>query len=162
SVRQPRPVPPVTRRGCSSMPRWVIGTRTTSRRTPISWRSSGSPRKRASTWTVVWTDRLTACDRYRAKAFRVDPVPGSPGQYFAYIAYDLDLFEPGSIANLSASVIGNVFGFKPLRALRLEDMRFPAAYVKTFAGPATGIVVERERLDKFGRPLLGATVKPKL
>ena len=115
-----------------------------------------------ATWTVVWTDRLTACDRYRAKAYRVEPVPGAHGQYFAYIAYDLDLFEPGSIANLSASVIGNVFGFKPLKALRLEDMRFPAAYVKTFAGPPTGIVVERERLDKFGRPLLGATVKPKL
>jgi ribulose-bisphosphate carboxylase large chain len=115
-----------------------------------------------ATWTVVWTDRLTACDRYRAKTYRVDPVPGAPGQYFAYIAYDLDLFEPGSIANLSASVIGNVFGFKPLKALRLEDMRFPPAYVKTFAGPPTGIVVERERLDKFGRPLLGATVKPKL
>jgi ribulose-bisphosphate carboxylase large chain len=115
-----------------------------------------------ATWTVVWTDRLTACDRYRAKAYRVDPVPGSPGQYFAYIAYDLDLFEPGSIANVSASIIGNVFGFKPLKALRLEDMRFPAAYVKTFNGPPTGIVVERERLDKFGRPLLGATVKPKL
>ncbi|TGZ38151.1 ribulose-bisphosphate carboxylase large subunit, partial [bacterium M00.F.Ca.ET.162.01.1.1] len=45
---------------------------------------------------------------------------------------------------------------------RLEDMRFPVAYVKTFQGPATGIVVERERLDKFGRPLLGATVKTKL
>ncbi|HVW70046.1 MAG TPA: form I ribulose bisphosphate carboxylase large subunit [Steroidobacteraceae bacterium] len=115
-----------------------------------------------ATWTVVWTDRLTACERYRAKAYRVDPVPGSPGQYFAYIAYDLDLFEPGSIANVSASIIGNVFGFKPLKALRLEDMRFPIAYVKTFAGPPTGIVVERERLDKFGRPLLGATVKPKL
>jgi ribulose-bisphosphate carboxylase large chain len=115
-----------------------------------------------ATWTVVWTDRLTACDRYRAKAYRVEPVPGSPGQYFAYIAYDLDLFEPGSIANLTASIIGNVFGFKPLKALRLEDMRFPVAYVKTFAGPPTGIVVERERLDKFGRPLLGATVKPKL
>ncbi len=41
-------------------------------------------------------------------------------------------------------------------------MRLPVAYVKTFQGPATGIVVERERLDKFGRPLLGATVKPKL
>merc|ERR1711985_106276 len=26
----------------------------------------------------------------------------------------------------------------------------------------TGVVVERERLNKFGRPLLGATVKPKL
>jgi ribulose-bisphosphate carboxylase large chain len=111
---------------------------------------------------VVWTDRLTACEKYRAKCFRVDPVPNTPGAYFAYIAYDLDLFEPGSIANLTASIIGNVFGFKPLKALRLEDMRLPVAYVKTFDGPATGIVVERERLDKFGRPLLGATVKPKL
>ena len=115
-----------------------------------------------ATWTVVWTDRLTAAEKYRAKCYRIDPVPNAPGQYFAYIAYDLDLFEPGSIANLSASIIGNVFGFKPLKALRLEDMRFPVAYVKTFQGPATGIVVERERLDKFGRPLLGATVKPKL
>ena len=115
-----------------------------------------------ATWTVVWTDRLTAADQYRAKCYRIDPVPGAPGSWFAYIAYDLDLFEPGSIVNLSASIIGNVFGFKPLKALRLEDMRLPVAYVKTFDGPATGIVVERERLDKFGRPLLGATVKPKL
>ena len=111
---------------------------------------------------MVWTDRLTACDKYRAKCYRVDPVPGAEGQYFAYIAYDLDLFEPCSIVNLSASIIGNVFGFKPLKALRLEDMRLPVAYVKTYDGPPTGIVVERERLDKFGRPLLGATVKPKL
>ena len=115
-----------------------------------------------ATWTVVWTDRLTACEKYRAKCYRIEPVPGSENQVFAYIAYDLDLFEPGSIVNLSASIIGNVFGFKPLKALRLEDMRLPVAYVKTFDGPATGIVVERERLDKFGRPLLGATVKPKL
>ncbi|MET0232280.1 MAG: ribulose-bisphosphate carboxylase large subunit, partial [Rhodanobacteraceae bacterium] len=121
-----------------------------------------------ATWTVVWTDRLTACELYRAKAYRVDPVPNTgPGtkteqQYFAYIAYDLDLFEPGSIANLTASIIGNVFGFKAVKALRLEDMRIPVAYLKTFQGPATGIVVERERLDKFGRPLLGATTKPKL
>ncbi len=115
-----------------------------------------------ATWTVVWTDRLTACEKYRAKAYRVDPVPNAPGQFFAYIAYDLDLFEEGSIANLTASIIGNVFGFKPLKALRLEDMRIPVAYLKTFQGPPTGIVVERERLDKYGRPLLGATTKPKL
>src|SRR6185369_3367407 len=50
-----------------------------------------------ATWTVVWTDRLTACEMYRAKAYRVDPVPNSPGQYFAYVAYDLSLFEEGSI-----------------------------------------------------------------
>src|SRR5256885_606031 len=129
---------------------------------PIEASAAVAGESSTATWTVVWTDRLTAAEKYRAKCFRVDPVPNSPGQYFAYIAYDLDLFEPGSIANLSASIIGNVFGFKPLKALRLEDMRLPVAYVKTFQGPATGIVVERERLDKFGRPLLGATVKPKL
>src|SRR4051812_43864604 len=129
---------------------------------PIEAAAAVAGESSTATWTVVWTDRLTACDRYRAKAYKVDPVPGSPDQYFAYIAYDLNLFEPGSIANVTASIIGNVFGFKPLRALRLEDMRFPIAYVKTFKGPATGVVVERERLDKFGRPLLGATIKPKL
>jgi ribulose-bisphosphate carboxylase large chain len=42
-------------------------------------------------------------------------VPGIPAQYFTYIVYDRDLFEEGSIANLSASIIGNVFGFKPLK-----------------------------------------------
>merc|ERR1711879_404340 len=115
-----------------------------------------------ATWTVVWTDLLTACNRYRAKAYRVDPVPNTTDQYFAFIAYEIDLFEEGSLANLTASIIGNVFGFKAVAALRLEDMRIPHSYLKTFQGPATGIIVERERLDKFGRPLLGATVKPKL
>ena len=129
---------------------------------PIEAAAAVAGESSTATWTVVWTDRLTAAEKYRAKAYRVDKVPNTDDQYFAYIAYDLDLFENGSIANLTASIIGNVFGFKPLKALRLEDMRLPTAYVKTFQGPATGIVVERERLDKFGRPLLGATVKPKL
>ena len=129
---------------------------------PIEAAAAVAGESSTATWTVVWTDRLTACELYRAKAYRVDPVPNNDAQHFAYIAYDLDLFEPGSIANMTASIIGNVFGFKALKALRLEDMRIPVAYLKTFQGPATGIVVERERLDKYGRPLLGATVKPKL
>ncbi len=129
---------------------------------PIEAAAAVAGESSTATWTVVWTDRLTACDVYRAKAYRIEPVPNSPGQFFAYIAYDLDLFEPGSIANLAASIIGNVFGFKAVKALRLEDMRIPVGYLKTFQGPPTGIVVERERLDKYGRPLLGATTKPKL
>jgi ribulose-bisphosphate carboxylase large chain len=115
-----------------------------------------------ATWTVVWTDRLTAYDNYQAKCYSVEPVPGREGQYVARIAYDIDLFEEGSIANLTSSIIGNVFGFKALKALRLEDMRIPLHYVKTFQGPAHGIVMEREYLNKYGRPLLGATTKPKL
>ena len=129
---------------------------------PVEAAAAVAGESSTATWTVVWTDRLTACDSYRAKAYKVEPVPGIPGQYFAWVAYDLILFEEGSIANMTASLIGNVFSFKPLRAARLEDIRIPVAYIKTFKGPPTGLVVERERLDKFGRPLLGATTKPKL
>ena len=129
---------------------------------PVEAAAAVAGESSTATWTVVWTDRLTACDSYRAKAYKVEPVPGNPGQYFAWVAYDLILFEEGSIANMTASLIGNVFSFKPLKAARLEDIRIPAAYVKTFKDPPTGIVVERERLDKYGRPLLGATMKPKL
>ena len=136
----------------------------TPRRQPLPWPASrrpqpgpwsgltGSPHATATAPRPTGSIRCRAPDRARA----------APAQYFAYIAYDLDLFEEGSISNLTASIIGNVFGFKPLKALRLEDMRLPVAYLKTFQGPPTGIVVERERLDKFGRPLLGATTKPKL
>jgi len=128
---------------------------------PIEASAAVAGESSTATWTVVWTDRLTAHEKYQAKCYRVDPVPGSD-QYIAYIAYDLDLFEEGSIANLTASIIGNVFGFKAIKSLRLEDMRIPPHYVKTFQGPAHGIVMEREYLNKYGRPLLGATTKPKL
>ena len=91
-----------------------------------------------ATWTVVWTDRLTDHRHYQAKAYDVQAVPGREGEYIARIAYDIDLFEEGSIANLTSSIIGNVFGFKALQALRLEDMRIPTQYVKTFRARRTG------------------------
>ena len=129
---------------------------------PIEAAAAVAGESSTATWTVVWSDRLTAHEHYRAKAYSVEPVPGAEDQYIARIAYDIDLFEEGSIANMTSSIIGNVFGFKALRALRLEDLRIPPHYVKTFQGPPHGIVMEREYLDKFGRPLLGATTKPKL
>jgi ribulose-bisphosphate carboxylase large chain len=129
---------------------------------PIEAAAAVAGESSTATWTVVWTDLLTACDIYRAKAYFVEEVPNNAEEFFAFIAYECDLFEESSIANLTASIIGNVFGFKAVKALRLEDMRMPYAYLKTFIGPAAGVIVERERLDVFGRPLLGATVKPKL
>ena len=128
---------------------------------PIEAAAAVAGESSTATWTVVWTDRLSAHEHYQAKCYRVDPVPGTD-QYIAYIAYDLDLFEEGSISNLTASIIGNVFGFKALRSLRLEDMRIPPHYAKTSQGPPHGIIMEREYLNKYGRPLLGATIKPKL
>ena len=129
---------------------------------PIEAATAIAGESSTATWTVVWTNLLTVAYLYRAKAYRVARVPSSNEVYFAYIAYDIDLFEEGSLANLTASIIENVFGFKAVRALRLEDMRFPIAYLKTFQAPATGFIVERERMGKFGRPFLGATIKTKL
>ena len=73
----------------------------------------------------------------------------------SYVAYPLDLFEEGSVTNILTSMVGNVFGFKALRLLRLEDLRMPSALLKTFFGAPHGIQVERDRLNKYGRALLG-------
>ncbi|KAL2930746.1 Ribulose bisphosphate carboxylase large chain [Bienertia sinuspersici] len=43
------------------------------------------------------------------------------------------------------SIVGNVFGFKSLHALRLEDLRIPVSYIKTFQGPPHDIHVERDK-----------------
>ncbi|MFD2173897.1 form I ribulose bisphosphate carboxylase large subunit [Rhodobacter lacus] len=114
------------------------------------------------TWTTVWTDLLTDLDHYKGRAYRVEDVPGHDEAFYAFIAYPADLFEEGSVVNVFTSLVGNVFGFKAVRALRLEDVRFPIWFVKTCFGPPHGIQVERDKMDKYGRPLLGCTIKPKL
>ncbi len=114
------------------------------------------------TWTTVWTDLLTDLDHYKGRAYAIEDVPGDDTCYYAFIAYPIDLFEEGSVVNVFTSLVGNVFGFKAVRALRLEDVRFPIAYVMTCNGPPHGIQVERDIMNKYGRPLLGCTIKPKL
>jgi ribulose-bisphosphate carboxylase large chain len=43
---------------------------------------------------------------------------------------------------------GNLFGFRPLQALRLQEMRFPTACVKSFARSAAGMV-ERPESERY-------------
>ena len=82
------------------------------------------------------------------------PVPNAPGQYFAYVAYDLILFEEGSIANMTASLIGNVFSFKPLKAARLEDIRKKARQECRFVAAFVRRCCEaRDRVALGARPL---------
>jgi hypothetical protein len=95
---------------------------------PVEAAAAVAGESSTATWTVVCTDRMTDHRKYQAKAYAVEPVPGREDEYIAKIAYDLDLFEEGSIANMASSIIGNVFGFKALRALRLEDLRIPPHY----------------------------------
>ena len=37
---------------------------------PVEAAAAVAGESSTATWTVVWTDRLTACDSYRAKAFK--------------------------------------------------------------------------------------------
>ncbi|ABI58176.1 form I ribulose bisphosphate carboxylase large subunit [Alkalilimnicola ehrlichii MLHE-1] len=114
------------------------------------------------TWTTVWTDLLTDLDYYKGRAYKIEDVPGDDEAFYAFIAYPIDLFEESSVVNVFTSLVGNVFGFKAVRSLRLEDVRIPLAYVMTCNGPPHGIQVERDKMDKYGRGLLGCTIKPKL
>jgi ribulose-bisphosphate carboxylase large chain len=84
------------------------------------------------TWTTVWTDGLTSLDRYKGRCYDIEPVPGEENQYIAYVAYPLDLFEEGSVTNLFTSIVGNVFGFKALRALRLRRFKNSSSLCKNF------------------------------
>ncbi|KAF8398702.1 hypothetical protein HHK36_014559 [Tetracentron sinense] len=86
------------------------------------------------TWITVWTDGLTSLDRYKGRCYHIELVTGEESQFIAYVAYPLELFEEGSVTNMFTSIVGNVFGFKALRALHLEDLRIPPAYSKTFQG----------------------------
>ncbi|KAE9584786.1 putative ribulose-bisphosphate carboxylase [Lupinus albus] len=71
---------------------------------------------------TVWTDGLTCLDRYNGRCSHIEPVVGEENHFIAYVAYPVDLFDNGSVTNMFTSIVGNVFGFKALRALRLEDL----------------------------------------
>lgn len=107
------------------------------------------------TWTEVDEVGQGLVAELRARVYRID------GQV-AYIAYPLDLFESGSIPNILSSVVGNVFGFKAVSALKLLDMRLPETLVGTFPGPAFGIGGVRDKLGVHRRAMTGSTIKPKL
>ena len=49
---------------------------------PIEAAAAVAGESSTATWTVVWTDRLTACEAYRAKAYKVEPVPEPAGAVF--------------------------------------------------------------------------------
>jgi ribulose 1,5-bisphosphate carboxylase large subunit-like protein/ribulose bisphosphate carboxylase small subunit len=73
------------------------------------------------------------------------------------------LFEEGSIANLTASIIGNVFSFKPLKSGAARGHALPGRLCEDLQGPADRHRRRARAAEQVRkRPLLGATTKPKL
>jgi len=107
------------------------------------------------TWTTVWTDLLTDLEHYKGRAYRIEDVPGDPSCFYAFIAYPIDLFEEGSVVNVLTSLAGNVFGFKAIRALRLEDVRFPARLRHHLRRPAARHRGRARHHEQIRRPAPG-------
>lgn len=108
------------------------------------------------TWTKVHTTNK-GMEKLAAKVYRIR------GNEIK-VAYPAELFEENNIPQVLSDVAGNIFGMKILRNLRLNDLTFPASYVRTFKGPALGMKGVRRMVGtlKSGRPHCGTIVKPKV
>lgn len=106
------------------------------------------------TWTELTTMR-SYVEKLHATVFEME---GSRIK----VAYPVELFEPGNMANIMSSVGGNVFGLKGIANLRLDDVHYPKALATSFPGPKFGIEGVRDVVKVPERPLIGTIVKPKL
>lgn len=106
----------------------------------------------------TWTELTTVKPYVQKLAAHVFNIEGNTVK----IAYPIELFEVGNMANILSSISGNVFGLSALKNLRLENVQFPSKLISSFKGPKYGINGVRKLLKVFDRPLVGTIVKPKL
>lgn len=106
------------------------------------------------TWTTLSTLR-PHIRKIRARAFEKK-------KDLVKIAYPIDLFESGNLAQVYSSVGGNIFGMKALKSLRLLDINFPDKMIDGFKGPQFGIQGVRRFMGVQKRPLLATVPKPKV
>lgn len=106
----------------------------------------------------TWTELTTVKPYVEKLVARVFSIHGSEVK----IAYPIELFELGNMANILSSVAGNVFGLRALKNLRLNDLHLPTELIASFKGPRFGVERIRTLLKVYGRPLVGTIIKPKL
>jgi ribulose-bisphosphate carboxylase large chain len=86
----------------------------------------------------------------------------SPGVYRrAELTLSWPLANMGpSLANLLATVAGNLFELKPFSGLKLLDVTFPPAFLERYQGPQFGVGGTRKLCGVFDRPVIGTIIKP--
>ncbi|MGM0397912.1 MAG: type III ribulose-bisphosphate carboxylase [Halobacteriota archaeon] len=105
------------------------------------------------TWaTLDVTDEITDLS---ATAFEI-------GDGEITVAYPLELFEGGNMAQVLSCIAGNIMGMKAVDTIRLRDVEWPAALVGSFRGPQFGSSVKSRFLDAADRPALATVPKPKV
>jgi ribulose-bisphosphate carboxylase large chain len=67
------------------------------------------------------------------------------------------------LPNLISAVMGEGVFFVPgVPIIRLDDIRFPDAYLAQFPGPQFGVAGLRARLDAYDRPIFIGVIKPNI
>lgn len=108
-------------------------------------------------WVHSWTDALVADDSLR-RPYAVDAKKIGTRRLAVTMAFPHDYIEEGSTVSL-ISVLGAALTGTHAR---IADVRIPPVLIRTFKGPAFGIRGLRDRTNKYGRPLLSATLRPML
>ena len=65
-----------------------------------------------------------------------------------------------NLANLMATVAGNLFELAPFSALKLLNMVVPEVYAEHYAGPQFGVTGTRKLTGVAHRPIIGTIIKP--
>lgn len=88
--------------------------------------------------------------------------PGPVHRCRAVIAHPWNNFGP-RLPNLITAVMGEGTFFAPgIPIIRLEDIRFPDAFLAHFDGPQFGIAGVRARLQVYDRPVFFGVIKPNI
>ncbi len=106
------------------------------------------------TWTDIKTLNPALAKRLKPHVFYIQ---GN----IVKIAYNHELFEPGSVAQILSSIAGNILSMKMVKNIKLLDFHLPKLFVSSFLGPLFGIEGIRKVLKVPKRPLIGTIVKPK-
>ncbi len=109
------------------------------------------------TWTEITTLTKGIFQKLAAKIVYLDKEKS-----VVKIAYPIQLFEKGNIAQLLSTISGNIFSLKKIKILRLEDVEFSPRYINSFLGPQIGLQGIRKLYKIHRRPIIGCIIKPKV
>jgi len=78
------------------------------------------------------------------------------------VSFPAALFEDGNIPHLLTIVAGKIFGLEKIASLRLQDIRFPQWWLKTFRGSAVGSGLIDKIFESPSRPLVSSMISPEV
>ncbi len=111
-------------------------------------------------WSGIGDRFKSTLYKYSAKVIEISNVKKEKeSSGFVKIAYPYINFG-FNIPNLLSTVAGELYEMNIFSSIKLLDIEFPPSYLNNFIGPKFGIKGCRDILKIYGRPIIGAIIKP--